>query len=133
MTDLSTYLKKNLPRFKGGALRIFGDWFGRSHDNIHQPKEFSFRQGVLSITFDQDETLTVWNPQNVVIDEDTFVIGDADQVKWEWYYYGRPKLAENRYYLDYVRAAEAIKGDSNVDWYSPAFSTSDSEPAVRIE
>lgn len=112
---------------------MFGDWFGRPYDNFHQPKGFMFSDGVLTITFNEDETLTIWNPASILIDERTLLVRNADHVRWEWFYYGRLKLKENRFYMDYVRTPNGIKGCSNVDWYAHTFKTSESEPAVRIE
>lgn len=133
MNNIEAYLTENFTKFKGGTLRIFGDWFGRPHDNFHRPQRFSIVDEILTVTFDQGEILMVWNPQNIKIDVNEFVIGDADHVRWEWFYYGRPKLEENRYFMDYVRTPNGIKGTSDVDWYSHVFKTSESEPAVKIE
>jgi hypothetical protein len=133
MNDLNTYLNENFSKFKGGTLRMFGDWFGRPHDNFHQAKQFSFDGCILTVTFYEDEQLIVWNPQDVIVERHRFIIGNADRVRWEWYYYGRPKLQENRFFLDYTRTSDGIKVESNVDWYAPVFSASGSEPAVQIE
>ncbi len=60
MHDLHEYLKQQFTMFKGGSLRIFGDWFGRPYDNIHILKTFSFVDDILTVTFDDDETLIIW-------------------------------------------------------------------------
>ncbi len=133
MNDLNEYLQKHLLKFRGGSLRIFGDWFGRPHDNLHIPKMFSFVNDVLAITFDNDETLTVWNPSYVQIADSIFKIAGASKVRWEWFYYGRPKTEENRFFLEYVKDQNEIHTDTNVNWYKPLFNTSTKEPAVIIE
>jgi hypothetical protein len=133
MNDLYAYLKQHFTEFKGGGLRMFGDWFGRPHDNVHIPKKFSFDNDVLTITFDGDETLTIWNPSHVQIQERMFKIGEASKVRWEWFYYGRPKTQENRFFLEYVKDQSGIHTDTNVSWYTPPFHTSMKELAVVIE
>lgn len=133
MNDIELYLSKNFSKFKGGTLCIFGDWFGRPHDNFHQPQNFSVSDDLLTVTFDQNETLMVWNPKDIKIDENTFVVNKADHVRWEWFFYGRPPLDENKYFMDYVCTANGIQGNSDVDWYSHTFTTSESKPAVKIE
>jgi hypothetical protein len=133
MNEIEAYLKENFSKFRGGTLCMFGDWFSRPHDNLHQPRDFSLSDGVLKITFDENEVLTVWKPRNLRIDKSSFVIGDADHVRWEWFCYGRPKLRENLFHLDYVRTPDGIKASSGADWDSSELSTSEAEPAVRIE
>ena len=132
MNDLHEYLKQNFTKFKGGSLCIFGDWFGRPGDNVHIPKTFSFENDVLTITFDDDETLTIWNPSHVQIQEHIFKIGEASKIRWEWFYYGRPKIEKNRFFREYIKDQEGIQADTNINWYNYQFDTSMKEPAVII-
>jgi hypothetical protein len=132
MNDLHEYLKQHFSKFKGGSLRIFGDWFGRPHDNFHSPKTFSFEKSVLVITFQDDETLTVWDPSHVQIEEHVFKVESASKVRWEWFYYGRPRVEKNRFFMEYVKGDSNIHTDTNVNWHNPPFHTSINEPAVTI-
>src|SRR5687768_5944486 len=100
MNDLNEYMKQHFTKFKRGSLRIFGDWFGRPGDNVHIPKTFSLVNDVLTVTFDNKEILTIWNPSHVQIEERMFKVGEASKVRWEWFYYGRPKIQENRFFLE---------------------------------
>ncbi len=70
-------------RFKGGSLRIFGDWFGKPHDNRHKPKSVVLEPSRLIVTFDEDETLTVDKPKGIVVVEAEFRIQRAEKVRWE--------------------------------------------------
>lgn len=133
MNDLNEYLEQHFVKFKGGSLRIFGDWFGRPYDNFHVPKTFSFVDNILVITFENDETLTIWNPAHLQIEEHTFKVEEASKVRWEWFYYGRPKIEENRFFLEYAKDQSAIHADTNVNWYRPRFNTSMKESAVIID
>lgn len=132
MDGISAYLHSNLHLFKGGSLCIFGNWFGRPLDNFHQITGFSCISGILTLTFDEGETLTVWEPRDIAIEQNSFRIQYAHHVRWEWYYYGKPKIEANRYFEDFVHTKDGIKADSNVDWYSPTFTVSESKPAVLI-
>lgn len=133
MNDLNEYLEQHFVKFKGGSLRIFGDWFGRPYDNFHVPKTFSFVDNILVITFENDETLTIWNPSQLQIEEHTFKVEEASKVRWEWFYYGRPKIEENRFFLEYAKDQSAIHADTNVNWYRPRFNTSMKESAVILD
>ena len=132
MNDISAYLNGNFGRFTGGSLRIFGDWLGWPNDNIHRTRSFSFANDALTITFEQDEELIVGNPQDIVINNDSFIIGKAGHVRWSWYYDDRLKLKENRYSPDYRMTAAGIKTDSNVNWRVQVFSVFESESVVHI-
>jgi hypothetical protein len=133
MNDLNEYLNQYFTKFKGGSLRIYGDWFGRPHDNFHIPKTFFFENSTLVITFEDDETLTIWDPAHVQIEEHIFRVGTASKVRWEWFYYGRSKIEKNRFFLEYKKDRREIHTDTNVDWYGPSFHASMNEPAVMLD
>jgi hypothetical protein len=121
-----------LPNVKRGTLRIWGDWFGRPHDNIHRITGATADAHVVTITFDQDETLTVWQPAGGEFNAARFRIREADRVRWDWFAYGPPAVPRRPYFLDYIREGRVIRGDSNVDWYTPTFQTDPSMPAAEL-
>jgi hypothetical protein len=102
---LANRLSKQLPRVKSGTLRIWGEWFGRPYDNVHTITTAVAQGDTLIISFDQGETLTIESPDKAAFDQNRFQIGIASRVRWEWFYYGRDRLPENRQYLDYALAA----------------------------
>jgi hypothetical protein len=121
-----------LPTLLGGSLQFWGDWFGRPHDNVHQIVHCWADHDVLKLTFDEDEVLSIWHPRGCLADGRTFRVESADRVRWEWFYYGRPKTSANLLFMDYVRTPEGITATSNVDWYTPEFRTSLTHPAVQM-
>ena len=121
-----------LPSVKSGTLRIWGDWFGRPYDNCHRVIEAAADEVSVTVGFDQGETLRVWRPVGFEIDATTFRIRGAERIRWEWFYYGRPPESQNRFFLDSTHRAGFIQGQSNVDWYSPAFQTDAVMPAIEL-
>ena len=120
-------------QFRGGSLQIFGDWLGRPHDNWHKPESVDVEESLLTITFNEGEHLIIENPGGVTATEKKIVVKHANRVRWEWFYYGRPKLPESLFYLEYERrGGKEVIGTTNVDWYQPPFNVSASAPAVRI-
>jgi hypothetical protein len=117
---------------KSGTLRIWGDWFGRPHDNQHRVVAAEVNGTELRVLFDQDEVLLVQEPAGSAIDASSFRITAAQRVRWEWFYYGRGHTAANRYFLEYARDGKQLRCTSNVDWYVPAFETNLSLPAVEL-
>jgi hypothetical protein len=60
------------------------------------------------------------------------VIQRASRVRWEWFYYGRPKLPENRFFVEHVVSGLGIEASTNVQWAQGRFQPSRAEPAVSI-
>jgi hypothetical protein len=121
-----------LPEIKSGTLRFWGHWFGRPADNVHRIVGCAAEGEILRVFFHQAETLTVWSPRRMSISGTRFKIGKADKVRWEWFYYGRPRMQANLYYLEFERSPDRIVANSNVDWYKPSFETDAVRPAVEI-
>ena len=84
------------------------------------------------LRFDEDETLTVWNPDGATISEDAFRIERASQLRWEWFYYGRPRRPENLYVIEYVPADDGLAVRDTSDWFEPEHDPDPTAPAVEI-
>jgi hypothetical protein len=67
------------------------------------------------LRFDVGEVLAVWNPLDVEIDAREFRIGNAASIRWTWYYYGRPQIPENLFYIDYAKQDSSIIFRTNWD------------------
>ncbi len=70
-----------LPHVKAGALRIWGEWFGRPYDNLHTIIGCQADKELLQIVFSEGETLIVWNPRGFQIGQETFRIDVAERVR----------------------------------------------------
>ena len=135
MTDaekIADRICRRLPNIKCGTLRFWGSWFGRPHDNRHQAIACDASDLVLRVRFNEGEVLSVWGPRGGAIDDSTFRIQDAQRVRWEWFYYGRPKTAGNLYFEDFSRDGAVVIAKTNVDWYGTDLQPDGSEAAVEI-
>jgi len=124
-----------------GTLRIWGVWFGKSYDNIHTLIQCSLEGEQLRLYFDGGEVLSISAPRGLALSSSPFRIGDAhstfridnaDKVRWEWYYYGRPRVPANRYFQEFVRHADIIAATTNVDWYAAKLEPDSSSAAVEL-
>jgi hypothetical protein len=131
--SFASEVQRQLPQVKSGSLRIWGGWFGGGRDNFHRIVSCEVVGERVDIHFDEQETLSIWNPGAFEVSERTFRVRNADRVRWEWFYYGRPPLPENRYFEDFERSGDIINGSSNVDWYAPNLQRTAAEPAVEID
>lgn len=90
-----TKLINNLEVKPGGSLRFYGEWFGRPYDNYHKILECMFKDGILDITFDTGETVRIWNPNNIIFDDNELTIKNATCVEFLRYYNGKPQTKES--------------------------------------
>jgi hypothetical protein len=135
MNEVGTFaeiIRRALPTVKKGSLRIWGEWFGKPYDNWHTLTGCDAEGEALRLYFDDDEKLIVWSPKGLIADMSTFRIAQADRVRLEWFYYGRPKVSSNLYFEDFVKSGQRICVTTNVDWYEPKFMPKATEPAVEI-
>lgn len=105
--------------FEGGSLCIWGNWFGRPMDNFHKIISvlFDTEKNKLTLTFDNKECLTIWNPSNITEEQGQLQIDNADKVLWEWYFYGKPQTKENLFFEEYNRVDNNIEFQTNVNWF----------------
>jgi len=129
--NIGGFLRAHVAHIRG-SLCVFGDWFGRPMDNWHQLVSHEEKEGYVRLTFNEGETLEVWEPAGLKIEGKSFVIQRASRVRWEWFYYGRPKLPENRCFIEHVASEQSIEASSNVDWAQHSFKPSRAAPAVSI-
>jgi hypothetical protein len=131
---IADVISRQLPDVKRGSLVVFGDIFGGRIDNVHTVRS-ARAVGTpqrLIIEFDDDEILEVWDPEGAIVSATDLRIDRATKVRWEWFYYGRPKTPENRYFIEHVNVGETITTTTNVDWAPLAFHPSSHCPAVEI-
>jgi len=103
-------MKKNIIGLKKGTLRFWGEWFGRPMDNYHiiVNVQFTPQENILILTFNEGETLAVWNPLNINSDSSEFYIRSATKIRWEWFSYGHPQINQNSYYKQYEKLDSSI-------------------------
>ena len=111
---------------------MWGEWFGKPHDNIHSINRCSAVGSTLMLEFNNGEILTVENPEGIEISDTVFSIRSASAVRWEWFYYGRPQVSSNLYFMEFERSAIGITASSNIDFYQPNLNPTIFHPAVEI-
>ena len=129
---MADHITSAIPTIKRGALRFWGNWFGRPYDNIHVLMNCEADQNVLRMHFDEGENLSVWFPAGLKLDDSTFQISDAERVRWEWFAYGRRKTNENLFFKDFIKTGGTVVASTNVNWYTPDMGTNLTLPAVEI-
>jgi hypothetical protein len=85
-------------------------------ENAHKIIDCEARGEVLHVQFNEGESLYVWSPLQAELNRTMFKIQNAARVRFEWFYYGRPKTDQNRYFMDFTRTDHRIDAQNNVDW-----------------
>lgn len=122
----------------GGSLRLFGDWFGRPGDNVHTVVRATTSEvgdpieDRLVLHFDEGETLSVIEPEDLVLGEHSLSIRGASRVTWRWFSYGLPHLSEHLYTIDYRRRGNVIDVIDTSDWYEPQHTVDITAKAVEL-
>jgi hypothetical protein len=124
---------RELIPIEGRSLRFWGEWFGgRPYEGFHTLTKCAIEEDCLRLFFDQGETLLICSPQGISLDETTFRIRTAARVRWEWFYYGRPRVPANLYFIEFEKCGEDVTASTNIDFYAPNFKPSTQHPAVEI-
>lgn len=99
-----------IPVVKARSLCVHGDFFGRPYDNIYQvPSARTSPDGeTLIVEFGRGERLETWNPRPAPVSPTVFAIAPASEVRWQWFYYARPQLPENQYYVEHLRSGDDV-------------------------
>jgi len=87
------------------------------------------------LTFDHDERLTVVGASGFLTADGGLTIPRADEVRFGWYYYGRPQSAENWSETRYVRDGERVSITTtgpSAKWRPPSEVQLDKQPMVRL-
>lgn len=126
------HVRAAMPQLMAGAFRFWGCWFGKPYDNIHTITWAASDGDILKLSFDAGEVLTVWRPARCVADGAAFRIGDAERVRWEWFYYGAPRTPRNLYFEEFRRTSEGFESETNVAWATLPLRPDGQFPAVEM-
>jgi hypothetical protein len=130
-SEIAAHIQRLIPYVHSGTLRFWGVWFGRPHDNNHTIVGAEADGDCLTLRFDDEEILRVWQPADCQIDPQHFIIYSASRVLWQWYWYGRPHTSGNLMSNDFVRDRLSIRFESTFPG-QPREKPTVVQPAVQI-
>jgi hypothetical protein len=110
--EYAALLNRKLEQLPCGSLQFWGVSFGRPYDNQHAIVRAEGEANLLRIRFNEGELLSVWSPSGLKASASVFQIADAERVRWEWYYYGRPQTPENLRFENYVKGQPGTFADT---------------------
>jgi hypothetical protein len=133
-SELAGQILRLLPDVKRGSLVVYGDIFGGRIDNMHRVTSAHAiaETDRLIVEFNEGETLEISDPRDASISSREFRIASASRVRWEWFYYGRPKTAENRFFIEHVRTQDTVVVSTNPSRTGSTFAPTVEAPAVEL-
>jgi hypothetical protein len=135
---LAELIARQLPDIEPGTLRFWGEWFGRPYDNAHRLVSCDAQADLLHLHFNEEEVLSVWAPRDLHIgpgrpsSQAILRIRNAARVRWEWFSYGRPHVAANRCFRDFVKTADGIAATANAGGHVPKLIPDPTAAAVEM-
>jgi hypothetical protein len=133
-SELAGQILRLLPDVKRRSLVVYGDIFGGRTDNMHRVTSAHAiaETDRLIVEFNEGETLEISDPRDASISSREFRIASASRVRWEWFYYGRPKTAENRFFIEHVRTHDTVVVSTNPSRTGSTFAPTVEAPAVEL-
>jgi hypothetical protein len=130
--QLADEINELVPKLKRGSLSVFGDIFGGRIDNVHIVASAAADGDLLVVGFEEGETLQVWDPAGWRIDSHVFTITKASRVRWEWFYYGRERTPDNRFFIEHVLTGATVSVSTDATWVRHPFHPNPTQPAVEL-
>ncbi|MGB0431248.1 MAG: hypothetical protein ACPGLV_12300 [Bacteroidia bacterium] len=116
--------------FKGGSVRIFGEWFSPPHNSklLIKSANFTSDSNYLSLKLSNNTLLEIQNPINLFESTTFLKISDAQKVKITWTESPEQTTA---YTIEYIKKADSIKTiQQNISTKTPNVSIG--KPALII-
>lgn len=132
--ELVQLMAKKEHLFKGGSMRIYGDWFGEPYSSSHEFEQAQFDKtlNLLTLAFKNGEKLEIHHPTGI-FEASTFLkVLDASRIKKTWPSDEKADKHQGSYYLDYKKESKTINTDTNVERKHHTFNVSLGEPALMI-
>lgn len=92
-----------------GELYVLGHGFRRPYGHPYTISACTGTGDQLMITFDEGETLTLWQPRDLQLTSESLVIRQANQIRWEWTHSDWPKVPGAFHILDLCRRGNNIE------------------------
>lgn len=122
-----TYNNGNF-KFKGGYIRIWGDFKSRKLDNLNEIETVKVEDKILKISFKNQYILTVWSPEAIITSNNIFKIPNARKVKWLWL---EENTSKEKFFI-WRNEIGGIHTETNSKWKVDVMDIIISQPAVFI-
>jgi hypothetical protein len=116
--ELADLTHKNRHLFKGGSLKIFGDWHGEPYRNFLELLRIDYdeQEKQMVINFSKNTKLIIDEPDHILESPSVLKILSAKAVRIEFWHQKEHAPVERSYFKSYRVAGNCLETDTNIDW-----------------
>ena len=116
--ELARLSHKNENLFKGGTIKIFGDWYGEPYHNFLKIISIDFNESdkQMIIQFSKKTRITIDEPGPVLESPSVLKILSAKKINLEFQHEKKNSAIKGEYFKTYVMTKNRIKTATNIDW-----------------
>lgn len=132
--ELAELHHKNQSLFKGGTLKIFGDWHGEPFQNSLQILSIGFNvsKKQMEIQFSHDTKIVIDEPDHILESPSVLKILTAKKIKLEFLYIKNNSTVESSYFKSYTPVKRKVLTKTNIDWAIQKMDASPGQDAIII-
>ncbi len=116
--ELAELTQKNQQLFKGGSLKIFGDWHGEPYQNTLDLLQIDYDElkKQMVMTFSQNTRIIIDEPDHILESPSVLKILSAKEVRLEFWHKRAHAAVEGNYFKTYRVRGNRLETDTNIDW-----------------
>lgn len=132
--ELAQLNHKNQNIFKGGTLKIFGDWYGEPYQNSLKILRIDYdeERRQMEIKFSQNTRILIDEPDHILESPSVLKILSAKSIKLEFQHEKKGSAEQGRYFKNYTVVKNRIKTETNVDWIKQKIDAAIGQDALII-
>ncbi len=116
--ELTELNYKNQSIFRGGTLKIFGDWHGEPYQNALKILRIDYAEDKkqMVIQFSRNTRIIIDEPGHILESPSVLKILSAQRVKLEFQHKKKGSTEEGSYFKNYTVVNNKIETETNIDW-----------------
>lgn len=131
--ELAELNQKGESLFKGGSLKIFGDWHGEPQVFLKISRiDYDELENRMVIEFSPKTTLLIEEPGPVLESPSMLKILSAKRIKIEFRHKTENSPAKDKYYKSYAVSKNRIRTETNIDWTKQKMDAAIGQDALLI-
>ncbi|WP_159517787.1 hypothetical protein [Sunxiuqinia indica] len=132
--ELAELNHKNQNIFKGGTLKIFGDWYGEPYQNSLKILSIDYNEEKkqMEIQFSQNTRIIIDEPDHILESPSVLKILSAKRIKLEFQHEKKGSTKQGSYFKNYAVERNRIRTETNIDWIKQKIDATIGQDALII-
>ena len=132
--ELAELNKKRQTIFKGGTIKIFGDWFGEPYENFMKIVKINYDDSKkqMIIQFEKQTRIIIDEPDHILESPTVLKILSAKKIQLEFQHEKKNSKEKGNFFKTYTIINNKLKTDTNIDWTNSKIDASIGQDAIII-